>query len=314
MQNAQVPSKTTTPPPVDESSAMIQSRSFSQHTRPVGFDVALVRDYYERHTAAFLSYGEGRHEGALHRAVWGPGVKSAAAAAHFVESRIANAVRLRALNQRPCRVLDLGCGVGGSLAHLAMLVPMTGVGITLSPLQARLANHRLSEAGLSDRVTCHVGDYSHLPLRADMADLAIAIESFVHAPSPDGFFRECQRVVRTGGVLAICDDLLSALPSPAATLVVQQFSSQWHIKTLVSREQLVASALHAGFTRIESIDLTPWLHLDRTRDHVLATFAPLLARLPGASRRAGHLLGGNALRRALGEGWITYELTLFVKA
>ena len=40
------------------------------------FDSAQVRDYYDRHTAVFVSFGQGGHLGAIHRAVWGPGTGS----------------------------------------------------------------------------------------------------------------------------------------------------------------------------------------------------------------------------------------------
>ena len=52
------------------------------------FDAAQVRRYYDRHTSAFVAFGQGT--GAIHRAVWAPGVGSRTAAFHYVDDEIAS--------------------------------------------------------------------------------------------------------------------------------------------------------------------------------------------------------------------------------
>ena len=84
---------------------------------------------------------------------------------------------------------------------------LRGTGITLSPVQAQLGTEQVRARGLADRVTCIEGDYTQLPAGIATADLALAIESFVHGPAPDRFFTEAARLIRPGGLLVICDDL-----------------------------------------------------------------------------------------------------------
>lgn len=125
------------------------------------FDSEQVRRYYDRKTSSFLARGQGGGVGAIHRAVWGPGTATREQAFHFVEDRIAEVVRLVAEHStvaEPLHVVDLGCGVGASLCYLATLLPLTGTGVTLSPLQVRVARERIESAGLSDRVACIEGD------------------------------------------------------------------------------------------------------------------------------------------------------------
>ena len=174
------------------------------------FDRSQVRSYYDRQTAGFVALGEGGREGAIHRAVWAPGVTSRAEAFHYVHDRIAEALARVARDLPPGvvpHVVDLGCGVGASLTYLAARAPLRGTGITLSPVQAALAADRIRALGLAERLTCLEGDYTSLPAGVPPADLAFAIESFVHGPSPRDFFAECARLVRPGGALVICDDL-----------------------------------------------------------------------------------------------------------
>jgi tocopherol O-methyltransferase len=274
------------------------------------FEVADIRRYYDRQTAGFLALGQGGDEGAIHRAVWAPGVTSRRQAFHFVEDRIAG--WLAPIDDaRPPHVVDLGCGVGGSLCHLAGQVPLRGTGITLSPVQARLATARIAALGLADRVRCLVGDYNDLPDDLEPADLAFAIESFVHGPSPERFFASAARLVRPGGRLVICDDIRRPARDPRAATAVAQFTRGWHVNTLVTRDELAARAGEAGFTLESATDLTPWLELDRPRDRALALAVSLFGWLPLRRTPFAHVVGGVALQRCLTQGWVAYELACF---
>lgn len=267
------------------------------------FDASDIRRYYDRQTAGFVALGQGGGEGAIHRAVWGPGVTTREQAFHFVEDRIAELIEMESAH-----IVDLGCGVGGSLCHLAARLPIRGTGITLSPVQARLAMDRVNALGLADRVTCIEGDYTRLPQDVAPADLAFAIESFVHGPSPARFFAECARLVKPGGLLVICDDFRRPTSDPRATRAVEQFTRGWHVNTLVTGGELRDLARAAGFAHERTTDLTPWLELDRPRDRAIAAFVALFGWLPLGRTRVAHVVGGSALQTGLTRGWIGYDL------
>src|SRR5438477_4295551 len=57
------------------------------------------------------------------------------------------------------RLLDIGCGWGGMVMHAARHHGVTAVGVTLSTRQAELAEKRVAEAGLGDRVEVRLQDY-----------------------------------------------------------------------------------------------------------------------------------------------------------
>lgn len=275
----------------------------------IRFDRAQVQRYYDRHTAAFLRYGQGGGAGAIHRAVWGPGVETRAAAFHYVEERIAEQLGGLPGAAEPT-VVDLGCGVGGSLLHLAARLPIRGVGVTLSPVQARLAAERIRAAGLDGRIRCVAGDYADPGLDLPAADLAYAIESFVHGPDPAAFFAQCARVVRPGGLLMVCDDVLRPAGGRRARRAVDRFRRGWRVNALPDRDGLRALAAAAGFEHAATRDLTPFLELRRPRDRALGLLAALAGWLP-VEARLGHLTGGAALRTCLRRGWIGYDLALF---
>jgi len=276
---------------------------------PPRFDASDVRRYYDRHTPGFVALGQGG--GAIHRAVWGPGVGDRGQAFHYVEDRIADLIAGLPLDTRPAHIVDVGCGVGESLGYLAARLPIRGTGITLSPVQAALARQRLAEAGLSGRVMCLEGDYNDLPPGLEPADLAFAIESFVHGPAPERFFEQCRRLIRPGGILVICDDVRRPTSDPKAAQVIERFCRGWHVNSLLQRDDLQARAREAGFEHEATVDLSPYLELGRIRDRVLDALVRVLERLPVDPRRFDHLSGGIALQTCLGRGWIGYDLATF---
>jgi SAM-dependent methyltransferase len=281
------------------------------------FDAAQIRRYYDRQTAGFVALGQGGRGGFIHRAVWGPGVTTRAAAFHFVEDRIADLVDglASAPDQgTPPHVVDLGCGVGGSLAYLVSRLPrlpIRGTGITLSPVQVRLARERMQSLGLTDRITCLEADYTQLPPTVGPADVAFAIESFVHGPSPTAFFEACARLVRPGGMLVLCDDFRRAGGGVRANRAIEQFRRGWHVNTLVTRDEAIALAGTAGFSCEDVTDLTPWLEIRRPRDRAIAALVALFGWLPLERTPLAHVVGGTALQTALTRGWIGYDLVRF---
>jgi len=52
----------------------------------------------------------------------------------------------------PKRIVDVGCGIGGSSRYLAEKFGASSVGITLSPVQARRANALAAAQGLTHKV------------------------------------------------------------------------------------------------------------------------------------------------------------------
>ena len=79
------------------------------------FDTGDIRQFYDRHTPAFVALGQRGSHGAIHRAVWGPGATGHEQAFRYVENEIATLLRNLPPAFGSSTVVDLGCGVGASL-------------------------------------------------------------------------------------------------------------------------------------------------------------------------------------------------------
>jgi cyclopropane fatty-acyl-phospholipid synthase-like methyltransferase len=190
-----------------------------------------VRAYYESNTRLFLSLGIGWQLLAMRRAVWADGVETLALAVDFVNSLIAaEAASLGAI-----RALDIGCGVGGSLIFLADAVgpDFRGLGVTISPRQAQIAQRQARSRGLSGQL------------------------SFVQFTTPTDFFAAAARSLAPGGRLVVVDDFLSGDAfHRRERRMVDAFQRGWLLPSLCSVSHASRAASACGLRVVEDRNLS----------------------------------------------------------
>jgi cyclopropane fatty-acyl-phospholipid synthase-like methyltransferase len=275
-----------------------------------------VRRYYDANTARFERFGQGRTQGAIHRAVWGPGVTNRQAAfLHIDELILRELERIEPELRAPAHLLDMGCGTGASLVHAARRKPVSATGVTLSGVQAELATRRIRDAGLEARVRCIEASFLDIPASVPSADIAFSIEAFIHSPDPAAYFGAAARQVTQGGLLIVVDDFLTERAMHSLSRQEQRWldevRSGWLAHTLVTRAEADRHATLAGFHALHDIDLTPQLELRRPRDWLISAAVALGRHLPISGPYWRMQVGGNALQMALVRGLIEYHFAVW---
>ncbi len=262
-----------------------------------------IAQYYDSNTARFLSLGGSGDVAAIHRAIWAPGVTTQAQAFGFLNQLVANALQ-PALPEETgaARVLDLGCGVGGTATLVAQTLDVHVTGVTLSPAQVQLAQQRAEALGLASRVNFALGSFSAMP-ELPASHGAYAIESFVHADDAAGFFTMAAKHLLPGARLVLCDDFLNPRHTAEAKACVARFRRGWHLNTLLSEEDTCALAQSAGFRLVEVQDLSAHL---RGFHPLLLWAVSTLTRVPLPWAYWHNLAGGTALQRCVKKGWTRY--------
>ena len=100
------------------------------------------------------------------------------------------------------RVLDIGCGWGGTALYLNRVADVDVLGVTLSEEQLKVARQRAEEAGVSDRVTFELIDYRSVEGRFDRI-VSIGMFEHVGAAHYDEFFAKCRSLLADDGVMLL---------------------------------------------------------------------------------------------------------------
>jgi len=112
------------------------------------------------------------------------------------------------------KMVDVGCGLGGSSRHLSRKYGCSAEGITLSPFQVKRGNEISRQEGLGERVHLSVCDALNQPSEwASNYDLVWSLESGEHMPDKKRFVGELVRICAPGGrviVVTWCHRVLSA--------------------------------------------------------------------------------------------------------
>lgn len=269
-----------------------------------------VGAYYDRLTrwnraARMIGYGGGSHALTVHRRLADPRAHGDATSTRLHDLLIDE---LSALKDP--RVLDAGCGLGGTMIALAQRLGGTYCGVTLSSTQASVARRAVKEAGLGDRIRLLVQSYDDPP--PGPYDVVLAIESLAHSANPEISVAALIRVLAPGGRLAIVDDMPEAGSSHSADL--EAFKAGWNCGALWGHQQYLAAFASHGLRLVVDRDLSadcrprPGCRIDW-----LSRVNRVLHRtVPHHGMRAimdAHY-GGLALERLLRSGLIRYRLLI----
>jgi SAM-dependent methyltransferase len=214
---------------------------------------------------------------------------------------------------RAPRVVDAGCGLGGTIFFLHGRYGGEYDGVTLSGVQRDRAVAEARRRGVSAACRFHVADFDEglEAIAPRGADLVVAIESLAHASTPERSIATLARTLTVGGRLAIVDDV------PAARLRdddpdLRLFRAGWQCP-VVARHADLLHALTACGLRIEHDEnLTPRLVLRGTAALERLVRANRGIRRWASAGGAGLVLdalhGGLMLERLYRRGMMEYRL------
>lgn len=262
-----------------------------------------IASYYDRNTPRFLRHGGSTAAGAIHRQIWAPGVTSKDQALAYINRLVTAEIEpiLHAATG-DARVLDLGCGVGGTATWLAQALDVDVIGVTNSAVQQQLAARRSAELGLGHRCRFLQADFSDFDTPGNVAAV-VMIEALTHASDTASLLSAIWEMLLPGGSLIIADDFIAPGVSPANHWL-WQFQRGWHLNSLLSAAEFQTLAAQAGFRQVKDIDLTSFI---RVLPRLILGPASLVSRLPFSQVYWQNLKGGIALQVCIRSDLTRYQ-------
>lgn len=155
------------------------------------------------------------------------------------------------------RVLDAGCGIGGSSLYLARHYGCEVVGITLSAKQVETASRLAQSSPQPLPVTFRVMDFTQTSFPSESFDVVWGLESICHAPDKKAFIREAYRLLKPGGRLIVADGfLLKEGLSPQESKAMGYWLRGWGVSNLDSVDRFQYHLSAVGFEKINYRDIT----------------------------------------------------------
>lgn len=212
-------------------------------------DIATYYDVSEDHYMYFWDLNQSH---ALHYGYWDATTKN------FREAlaNINNVLSEKANISEGMKVLDAGCGIGGSSIWLAKNKQANVTGITLSAKQAARANAYVKENGLDNKAQFHVRDFTHTNYEDASFDVVWAIESVCHASNKEDFIKEAYRLLKPGGQLIMADFFIVKEGDAEDQREIDAWGHGWAVPFF--EKQTIFSELleRNGFTSMQMEDST----------------------------------------------------------
>lgn len=263
-----------------------------------------ISRYYDANTGKFLNLGGSGELAAIHRAIWAPGVTHRRQAFSFLNELVGASVQ--PLAQRfpeTLRLLDLGCGVGGTATWLHHALGVDVVGVNISAHQVQQARMRAQQLGCADHVTFVHCSFEEIAARGGY-HAACAIESFVHCQHPDRFLATARECLLPGGRLVVCDDFASPAPPPQAAAWIARFRRGWKVNHFMTRDDFLQLANAHGFSLVTATDLSSCV---RSFSWPVLLVLRGLTRIPLPWAYWDNLAGGTALQVCLQRSFTQYH-------
>lgn len=156
------------------------------------------------------------------------------------------------------RVLDAGCGVGGSSIFLAKHYGCHVTGISLSEKQVEQARAHAFKHVSHNLPLFHQMDFAYTTFADASFDVIWGIESICHTYDKLAFIKEAYRLLKPGGRIVVADGFVfSRHYTTEEAKLMEQWLQGWGVKSLAATQEFNQHLEEGGFTQISFKDITP---------------------------------------------------------
>ncbi len=217
---------------------------------------ALRADAVRHYDACYWDYlfaWSNRNDLALHYGYWDKNTKSHTQSLLNKNQKLYDAAGIKPED----KVLDAGCGIGGSSIWMAKNHGNTMKAITISAKQAHYAGLHAKRHGVAELVEFDVSDFCNTPYPDESFDVVWGLESVCHALDKGDFLREAYRLLRKGGRVVVCDGFLTKTEiSDQDWPFMVDCLNGWAVPNLCLRAEFEQLLIDNKFEQVKYDDIT----------------------------------------------------------
>ncbi len=221
-----------------------------------------VSEHYAELTDRMLKFGGDLL--ATHYGLWGPETKTDQEGLLRANKTLVDGCDLGVGK----RVLDAGCGIGGTAITLAENYGITVTGLTNCEPHIEVAQEQAKKRGVDHLVDFHYGDFMNMPFAEASFDFVLNHESFCYAHDKLAYLQGVFRVLRPGGRWQALEGLLSGEPMSEAQEQMHTAAQMgWRMPPLENWRDVIADLGKAGFVDIYNRDVSTEAAVSTERIH-----------------------------------------------
>jgi len=273
-----------------------------------------IADYYNQTLNHYQNWWQLDKNLAVHYGIWDKNIRS------FQDSLInTNRVLMDfASVEDGDKILDAGCGVGGSAFFLAKNKNAVVTGITLSEKQFNYAQKKRTELKLESHVNFKIENYSKTSFDNNSFDVIWAIESITSATSKCDFAKEAERILKPGGKLIIADYFKTNNKLEDTDKLLDSWRDLWSMADFITIDEYKIIFNKYNFIVKNELDVTKEITPTAKRmywSYILGGPLAILYNTFFKSQRFAetHYKSGKYQYKALKKGLWNYKIILFEK-
>lgn len=215
-------------------------------------------DFYQKNWPLIVKLLQVDKTHCIHHGFYEKGIHSHVKSVLNMNDFVGRLLKLDSKNNKINRVLDAGCGIGGTIIHLAKKYPKINfVGITIVPTHVEIARNLAKENQVENNSNFFLKDFIKTGFSSNQFDAIYMIESASYSQNKQMLIHEMNRIIKPGGTLVIIDCFRTNVKfNQFLNDIYILFCKGWGLPKLIRLENIIDTLKTEGFNEIKAMNLT----------------------------------------------------------